>query len=367
MYYLVLVVAVAFQVQPPTGATEGILTVGQVLDRWEAGVELVVSYDLTVALRDSTFLKNENGKVTLTKEAFQFDPSFSRIYRKGVKRRGEFVRNEQGQYGITLIWDGSRGYSFQSRLVSVAPFISNFGNDENEDYEIFWRTFRGTIDRIPVSRRRKSKLLPREGRLYVVDVPDATTHDDPHYIGLRWRVWLDPDKNFLPVKIQEWIVKDGGDLHNLDTENELREVLPGVWAPVRITIRVFHKDKKSPLFGECMGISVLSVDMDQSKFNVDLPDDLFEAKIPTGTTVVDRGRNVVYAAGSENADAYLAQLAQDEKAKLKKLTPVERTPPQMVFIPDDDWPRWAKPLLIGAGVALFAIVFAIRVRARRAA
>ncbi len=346
------------------------LTVGLVLDRWEAGVTLIENYDLRLVLQEDSLLWNQDGKVTLLEKPIQGEPSFSRIYRKGEKRRGEFLPNENGEFGLTMIWGGARGYVIQrgGNTVTIEPELIGFEGVEREDYESTYRTLRGTIDRVAISKQRRSRLLPREGRLYIVDVAAPNSYNDPNYTNMRWRVWLDPDRNFMPVKMTDWIIREDHEEHNTDVENELAEVSPGVWAIVRSTIRVFAKGKKNPIYGKFMGTSVLRVIMDQSKFNGDPPDELFEAKVPLGATVVDRGRNVVYTAGSENADAYLAQLAQDEKAKLKKLTPVERTPPQMVFIPDDDWPRWAKPLLIGAGAAsaLLAIVFVIRIRARRA-
>jgi len=137
----------------------------------------------------------------------------------------------------------------------------------------------------------------------------------------------------------------------------------GVSAPVRALTHVFYNHEKSPLHGKCTFICELQVIQDQSKFNVDVPHALFEVKIPNGMTVIDRARNVVYTHGSSDPDKYLAQLAVDERKRIDGLSPADRTPPDTVFIPDNDPPRWLRPF--GIGMSLIAVITAIYVLRRR--
>ncbi len=373
MKSLFLAAMCVLQAPPPTDGVSRPLKVGDILDRWEAGARLIESYDLRLELRTKSFLVYENGveRMVDEKSAEPRPAAFSRIYRKGEMRRGEFFGETRDGAPVTLIWDGKESRTLQpgDKSVRVSSMILCFGSLEYEDYEMSYRNVRGTLDRISLCKIRKSRLLPREGRFYVVDVPGPSSFREPHYTNLRWKIWLDPDRNFLPARMAEWIVKEDHDEHNIDTENELREVGPAVWAPVRSTMRVYVKGEKSPIYGKCMMICDLIVQQDQSRFNIDLDDGLFGTAIPTGTTVVDGDRKVVYTAGSENADKYLAQIAKQEKAKFKSLSPRDRPTPGMVIVPDDDRPGWAKTLWIGGAAALIVVaVYAlIRFRARGSA
>ncbi len=362
-----LVLALAFVSQgqrvPPPASDR--LSARELLDRWAAGADLIESYSLSLELTSNPLVDNKDGKWRLLpeREAIKFPARYSRIYRKGGKRRGEFQRDEHGHYSPPMIWNGNTGYLFQPDGTSVhfTPFIMWFGSEQYEDYEATYRMFGGSIDRIQLSRERNTKSLPREGKLHVLDVP--ATPKPTSYNNLHWRVWLDPDRNFMPVRRMEWFQKTVGEALSLDVRNDLREVAAGVWAPIRTVTRVYHSGETSPLYGKHIGTNELRVIEDQSRFNVDVPDSLFEVKIPDGMTVTDAARNAVYTQGSADPDKYLAQLAKDENRKLDSLSPADRSPPAMVFIPPDEKPRWFWPLLIGIAVASAAgAIYAARRR-----
>lgn len=356
MGFLLLSALIVAQVEIPHSRSPNRLSVADVLDRWEAGAGLIETYDLRLELTQKLLLEDKNGQKRLLPEskAIRLPTMHSRIFRKNGKRRGEFRMDEHGHHAPAIIWDGKTGYLFQpgGDSVAVTPDILVFGDIEYEDYEATYHAVGGTADLIALSRARQTKLLPREGTLFVVDVPTAPP--PAWWYNAHWRVWLNPDRNFMPVKLNLWFSRGAGEAHSLDIDNDLREVSPGVWAPVRSLIRVFYKDEKSPFHGKNTFICELKVIESQSKFNVEIPDSLFEVKIPNGMTVSDMARNAVYTQGSDNADRYLAQLAKDETKKLDSLSPKDRRPPETVFVPPDDRPRWLWPLLVGVAVLIGA-------------
>ena len=356
MRLLILAALIAFQGAPSSRPPRKELTVAEVLNRWETGADLIDSYDLRLELTQRLLLEDGNGKKRLLpeKDAIKLPTLYSRIYRKEAKRRGEFQGDGHGHYGPPIIWDGKLGSLFQPGrdAVNLTPHIISFGGSQYEDYEATYHMVGGTTDRIELSRQRESKLLPRDGRLFVLDVP--TTSPGPFFYSAHWRVWLDPDRNFMPVKLVQWLLKGAAEAHSLDIENELSEVAPGVWAPVSSLIRVFYKDEKSPFHGKNTFFCRLSVIKDQSRFNVDVADSLFEIRIPNGMTVIDRARNAVYTQGSDNADDYLRQLAKDETKKLAGLSPEDRSPPATIFVPSDDRRIWYWSVLFGIAVLVLA-------------
>jgi hypothetical protein len=265
--------------------------------------------------------------------------------------RGEFGQSPDGHYLITAIIkkDGT-AYAFQgSTQLTIDRGMIAFGSVENEDYEKLYRAYLAMEDWIALTRARKPKQVGREGRLYAIDAPPIDKMAP--FNNIRWKVWLDPDRNYLPVRSSKWFIKDGRDLHAQDREIELKEVTPGVWAPVRGVIKNYNMTVGGPIFGKCGGLFELRIIEEKSRFNVALPKDLFEIKIPVGTTVVDRIRNVVYTEGYSKPDEYLASLAGRGKKAVAELPPGDRSP---IIIPDTrrPWPTAWIALLVTAVLAV---------------
>jgi len=102
-----LVLALMFVSQgqrvPPPAADR--LSARELLDRWAAGADLIESYSLSLELASTSFVDNKDGTwwVLPEREAIKFPVQYSRIYRKGGKRRGEFQRNEHGDYSPPIL------------------------------------------------------------------------------------------------------------------------------------------------------------------------------------------------------------------------------------------------------------------------
>ncbi len=342
------------------------LSVGEVIDRWDAGSRLIESYDLVIELVDVGYTVRLGGVERLTNpgETFPNLYFYSHIFKKDVKRFGEFRGDGAGQHGSELLFDGVTFTSahLSQNNYSIQQNYNIFGSYAYEDYESTYRTVLGSSDRVVMSRERASRLLPREGSLYVVDVPEAKAGD---FSNMAWRVWLDPSRNFMPVKWSEWLVQSGQRIRNCDCEVELREVASSVWAPVGAKRSVYNKNKKSPIFGKVGSDEFLKVDMAKSRFNIPIPDDRFVIKIPDGATVTDRIRNVVYTKGASDPDTYLSSLAAEGKKAVEGLPPGDRAPKDLIFVPDRPG-FWTQGRAIAAGaVALVVALGAIAVRRMR--
>ena len=182
-----------------------------------------------------------------------------------------------------------------------------FGATEYEDYEVTYRALLGSTSRIIESRRRACKLLPREGKLYVLDVPFAKDFHEA-FFNYCWRVWLDPDKNFMPTRIEEWYDSQGTKIHADLIENDLREVAPAVWAPISSTRKIYGLS--DPFTNECIGTSAIQV-TGNPVFNEAVDERSFVIDIPFGYRVFDQIRNIVYTKGSTDPDRYVAELTKN--------------------------------------------------------
>lgn len=338
------------------GATREAL---DVLDRWQAGVDLITSYDLTIELRDQGFVIRENNKERIFRndETIATDTYRSRIRRQGRQWRGEFGDEyKTPNSGTLMILNGDcRIFNWSKtdqHRVSIDKRVFTFGSIEYQDYEATFRTVMGMIDRISLSKARRSTLAPREGRFYVIETPVA---EDGDWMTAKWKIWLDPNANFMPVKIRQWFVKSRTMLDR-EIENELAEVAPGVWAPIRSMIRLYSKDENSAVFGKCIGIDEITVVRNQSQFNIALSDDLFVQEIPVGSQVVDSIRNITYTEGATNPEAYLAHLAKSGEKAVELVTSRGE---RIIEIPDPPKSRWHWLVYALPTVALLLVVITL--------
>ena len=140
------------------------LSAAEVIDRWEAGVKLVESYDLRIEAAGTTFNYNKDGvsKILTKSEAPPPSISHSRIYRSNDKRRGEFGGDGDVHYRTTMIYAGREWFVFSNtgEQVVIKKSIEVFGSNEYEDYESIDRTMFGDGDRIAISRTHQPRLMP---------------------------------------------------------------------------------------------------------------------------------------------------------------------------------------------------------------
>ncbi len=85
------------------------LTVKEVIERWDIGSKLIESYDLTVELKDEGFVTTADGidRLSPTTEPVATQRSYSRIYKKGDKRFGEFSQDPGRAKSTALLFDGT--------------------------------------------------------------------------------------------------------------------------------------------------------------------------------------------------------------------------------------------------------------------
>ncbi len=347
---------------PPAKPT---LSVKEVLDRWDAGSRLIDSYDLTNEIKSESYSVKLNGVVRLPFPGESYPPwySYSHIFKSGDKRFGEFIKGKDGSYDHQLSFDGTMltaGW-FSENQFALQQYCEIFGSTQLEDYETLYRTVRGSADRVAMSRERSARLLPREGNLYVIEVPPGKPGP---WWEITWKVWLDPSRNFMPTKWSDSIVKSGRSIRDRDCAIELAEVVPGVWAPVEAKLSVYNKNPDSPIFDKVGGVDFLKVDRAKSRFNIAIPDDQFVIKIPNGASVIDRTRNVVYTQGASDPDAYLAELAAKGRGAVAGLPKHDPNSKSLVFVPDQ--PRfWTNGWTIAAGVAALVVTLLAAIAIRR--
>lgn len=120
-----------------------------------------------------------------------------------------------------------------------------------------------------------------------------------------FEVTLDPSKDYLPTRIRKFRDLQSDELLT-DIENHWLQVDGGLWVPRSSTKTVYSrqitKGMKAPA-----AVTVLEIDTEKSRFNIDISPAVFSLPFPTGTVVwdEDRGENYVQAKGdAKDYEAY---------------------------------------------------------------
>jgi hypothetical protein len=115
-----------------------------------------------------------------------------------------------------------------------------------------------------------------------------------------YSVHLASDRGFLPTLIRFAVNLNANPDVIVETQNEISEVGSGLWVPTRSTRRTFAAAYVGNM-NMPASETELSLDMTQSKFNIDIPPEVFEMAYPPGTVVYDNasGSNYVVNQGGE--------------------------------------------------------------------
>jgi hypothetical protein len=208
---------------------------------------------------------------------------------------------------------------------SVNGTLSGFG----AGYEYYRASCANGSDMIDVLRKRRGTVVERADDQVIVVYTPA-----PQPFG--YRVWLDPAKNFQPIRIHRILDLGGTLITDFEQENTLGEVAPGVWAPLKVVVSFYAQDKSSATAARRpKSVAVVTMNPNFSRFNVPIDESLFQLPVPPGYQVGDDVCHRVYEFGK--AKTSLTQISQwvlegkmsakDYKAFVKR-TGVAGTPVQ---------------------------------------
>jgi hypothetical protein len=184
----------------------------------------------------------------------------------------------------------------------------------------------------------------------------ATASSDPHNFAKADFVVHLSQKIGLPTLIRRGVNIAGNPDVISEFENEMAEVLNGIWAPVRSTRRVYS----APLVGNLQTAASenqLALDLSRSKFNIDIPLEVFELRFPPGTVVHEKasGENYVVSDGNQKdyqAYAKIAVQKAEELRSAKAHANLSRS-------------NWLLPTLVVINLVGFIVVFSLFVFLRK--
>jgi hypothetical protein len=228
--------------------------------------------------------------------------TFSRHVCSGGKLRLEEGIAKPGEKpaDIVSVWDGELAKCELPRVkqFTVDGTRARFG----ACYEYARASCANGSDMIDVLRKRRGTVVERADEHGIVVSTPAT-------LPFGYRVWLDPAKGFQPARIHRLLNVDGTLITDMEQENTLEEVVPGVWAPVKFAISIYSQSKKTATRARRLGFTqVITMNRKFSRFNVPIDESLFQLPVPAGFQVGDDVCHRVYEFGK--AKTSLTQISQ---------------------------------------------------------
>jgi len=250
-------------------AQENPPTLADALAAWDKGCEAIRSYDVYIRSEQKAFLDAKDltpGKRFIQLSHQIFDSGKRRI-ESGVEKSGQAADH-------TFVWDGMLAKQYDAQAKQLSVDLTASYTTGGPDYESWFKT-PGSMTYADILRERPdTRLEQATDDQYVLYTPPVTGRYE--YAPFGFRIWLDASKNSLPSRIDYLLLDTGKEELNNRVDISLDEVAPNTWAPVKLVIT--HKSAEI----------VVVLNRDLSKFNIKIPETVFDLEIPSGTRVVDR-------------------------------------------------------------------------------
>ncbi|MEX1232270.1 MAG: hypothetical protein WEB58_18640 [Planctomycetaceae bacterium] len=343
-------------------------SVEELLKYWDQGCQAIHSYDVFVDMHQETYLDVGNGYKLREKPLKSHSASHQIL--SGEKRRIETdIEVPRQTAPSVVIWDGklSKTYNSQAKQLRLEPTLNYMG--VYIDYEGLYRNLTGTMSFMDALRQRPELIVEgKEKSSFILYTPPILGNYEFSPFGFR--VWLDSDKNFMPVRIQRLLDISGEEIISSQNDTTVKQIEPGVWAPVESINLAFPPVPRRELPVVKPQRTVETVDLNRSRFNIDVSDSAFALEIPSGTKVYDKISNTHYVFGSAVGEAaQYSQLVVEGKEDVDKLRSFasEDMRPDLSTSRNPPAPRktnrtltWLVALNVGAVLIAAAILFVRR-------
>jgi len=255
---------------------------------------------------------------------------FRQVYSRGL-RRIEQLDPESAEPVQIIVYDGKlvKEFSVNERQAAISAGSLEYV-PRGLDYRDYLRSW-GCIDLVeqqlrvdPTGRVRARRLedsqvmleCPPLSRAQVRELQSTQLPAIP-YMGFRF--YLDPNYGYMPRRIVCFDRRERQTAEETQPDTIIDEVyvqkwagLSGnLWVPVQAVFKAFctSGDDVGSVSLRCN----LTVDMDRSRWNVEIPASTFDVAFPKGTVVWDYIRDVRYVAGMVGTDQYMEKFAKEAR------------------------------------------------------
>ena len=170
--------------------------------------------------------------------------------------------------------------------------------EEGEEYEDYVAGLftQATLAQILAGRPSADIASTDDGGLVLIEAPAGEGEFNKQF---GWRIWLDPHHGYLPAKFELRLAEEGKEqgLRRSVEIKKFKEVGDAAWVPVDLTSSSYISTP-GPHFREIGNVVHVTVDIAPSRWNIDLPENLFVLAFAPGAQVTDLRRNLMFTAGN---------------------------------------------------------------------
>jgi hypothetical protein len=251
---------------------------------------------------------------------------FRQVQTRDGKRRIEKEATDSDAYGrgkFLIVDDGKKMRILNGDDRGSIRKSGDFRLQRGDEYSSYFGNLMGIMQVLDVIRERPDTCLIEEANanadLVGILLP---ARGGPSLQPFEFRLWLDRRHGFLPMKIEAYSRRGAEPL--LEDEaivTEFHEAKQGVWAPVAMTYTSFNLHP-GPYQGKPVNVYHVVVDVNRSRWGVELKDDLFELAYPPGAAIVDStAQNARVAPPRERLD--LSKVREQDRAAAQALLKYE--------------------------------------------
>ena len=258
--------------------------------------------------------------------------SFRQVLSHDGRRRVETDGGNAEQFtvsrGKSVIVDDGKTQRILGTLSVVGTVEGNIRRSGDyrlqtgDEYSTYFRDLLGVVPlQLLVKERPGTRIIEskeRDANLVGVLLPAG---DGPSLKQFEFRVWLDRRYGFLPSKIEIYR-RDGTEtrLNNQMEVDKFHQFQPGRWAPIEMTYTAYNV-QPGPYQGKVVNVYRVTVDVDRSRWNADLGDELFLLPYPAGIRVMDFINSLEIIAGEGDDGQDLQQLINGAARTKPVITP----------------------------------------------
>ena len=301
----------------------------------KGAIEGIWSYDIVVRVSSKKLFKVAGGRtpspsrvgvvpVLVPLDKNELPPIDVKIYRQVMARDGKLrveKIDESGQTLQTTVINGEKSvyYDAQKNSGVIRSDVLRGPLSDGQAYDMICR---GALSGIPLVQL----LRERVGKLTVQNETDKLVLDGPPVPELGAAASIGNSGVRAAMKLSRGMMPDLFELYSLEGNDEIVEKrcvvsdflqLPdGAWVPISATTTLFAVTpafKDMEIYGSKFQEITLEVDVEQSKWNVELPSDTFEVEFPVGTNITDLTRGTVFITGQRGIGDNIDDLVRSAK------------------------------------------------------
>jgi hypothetical protein len=216
----------------------------------------------------------------------------------------------------TLVYDGAIAHSYAaSEATAVIDYRvrHELGLVDGQHYSDFYQDALPAVPILRLLQQRKIVQVLETGppeSLVVLEVaPEPSAKIDVADWGFR--ICLDPKRGFMPVEMEQIAYRKSDNAPFVQTRKrvtEWKDLGNGVHAPLKGITTTFWSGNREDGH-EVASEAILTVDPRNSTWNVEIPEETFELRLPAGTKVIDFLRRGNLVVGEPDAGKNMQELA----------------------------------------------------------